>query len=412
MSSKMVRVGTEGLYLHTSSGTYYARYRLHGKQPWKSLKTKVLTQARLKLREKMVEVEKARAAAAPSAELQTLGDCDRLLRAQLNSSQQSERTKKNYCDQLSTMARNWPLGDYAAFRPAKVDFAVLLKVRQALLEDATWTYNGGKKKRRGYSNAYTNQCMARLGNVLEIARLNGLMHVDPFTTSSVLQSEIWLPNLSRKPEMPSRLDMDRLFAEMVNVVPGPRENKSLAAWRRDRALDAAEHARFLAYSGMRLEEANRMTWDDIRPDALRVQGVAIVKGRAHRQTKTISGDRFVPIVGAMRELLDEIRARRTAAGAPLAGRILVPHTSLNALRGACERLKLPRLKHHDLRHYFATTCLESPAVDMLTLSKWLGHSDGGVLVQRTYGHLRREHSQRVAATVSFRADASAPTTPA
>ncbi len=79
----MVKVGTEGLYLKPSSGTYYARYRLHGAQRWKSLKTKVLTQAKVRLREKMTEIEKARSLAAPSAGLLTLGDCDRLLREQL-----------------------------------------------------------------------------------------------------------------------------------------------------------------------------------------------------------------------------------------------------------------------------------------------------------------------------------------
>lgn len=407
----MVKVGTEGLYLKPSSKTYYARYRLHGTQHWKSLKTKVLTQARVRLREKMVEVEKARSLASPSADLLTLGDCDRLLREQLKTSQQSDRTKKAYGDQLTTIAKNWPLGEYSNCRPAKVDYAVLLSVRQALLEKATWTYNGGKKKKRGYSNAYTNKCIARLGNVLEIARAHGLMNTDPFAKGTMLQSEIWLPNLSRKPEMPSRADMDRLFKEMSSVTPGAKEEKAFTAWRVDRAIEASEHARWLAYSGMRLEEANRMTWADLRPDSLRVQGVAVVKGRAFRQTKTNASDRMVPIVPAMRALLVEIRTRRTTCGHKLEAeaRILVPRTSLNALRSACKRLGLPRLKHHDLRHYFATTCIEA-GVDIPTLSRWLGHGDGGVLAQRTYGHLRDEHSQSAAAKVNFGAVAASPTT--
>ena len=407
----MIKVGAEGLYLNSDSGTYFARYRLHRKQVWKSLKTKVLSQARLKLREHMVEVEKNRSIEAPAADLQTLGDCDLLLREQLKTSQQSGRTKENYNNQLDTLARNWPLGDYAKFRPARVTYDVLLQVRTALLENSSWTYNGGKKRKRGYSNAYTNQVIARLGNVLEIARLKGLMHTDPFTKGSMLQSEVWLPNLSRKPEMPSRSDMDKLFVEMATVVAGKNEEPTFSAWRKDRANEAAEHARFLAFSGMRLSEANRMTWDDLRSDSLRVQGVAVVKGRAMRQTKTRASDRSVPIVPAMRALIDEIRTTRKAAGLALSGRILVPHTSLNALRGACKRLGIPRMKHHDLRHYFATTCIEA-GVDMPTLSRWLGHNDGGVLVQRTYGHLRDEHSQAAAQKVNFGPVASSPPTPA
>ncbi|MHB8523566.1 MAG: hypothetical protein ACYDH9_22810 [Limisphaerales bacterium] len=43
------------------------------------------------------------------------------------------------------------------------------------------------------------------------------------------------------------------------------------------------------------------------------------------------------------------------------------------------------------RHFFATTCIES-GVDIPTISRWLGHSDGGALAMRVYGHLRQEHS--------------------
>jgi integrase len=56
--------------------------------------------------------------------------------------------------------------------------------------------------------------------------------------------------------------------------------------------------------------------------------------------------------------------------------------------------------HHDLRHLFATRCIES-GVDIPTVSRWLGHRDGGALAMRTYGHLGDEHSKSMAAKVSF-----------
>jgi hypothetical protein len=31
-------------------------------------------------------------------------------------------------------------------------------------------------------------------------------------------------------------------------------------------------------------------------------------------------------------------------------------------------------------------------VDIPTVSRWLGHKDGGALAMRVYGHLRQEHS--------------------
>ena len=58
---------------------------------------------------------------------------------------------------------------------------------------------------------------------------------------------------------------------------------------------------------------------------------------------------------------------------------------------ACEKVGAERITHHDLRHLFATRCIES-GVDIPTVSRWLGHKDGGALAMKTYGHLRREHS--------------------
>jgi len=71
-----------------------------------------------------------------------------------------------------------------------------------------------------------------------------------------------------------------------------------------------------------------------------------------------------------------------------------------AYKSVREGLESHRITHHDLRHLFATRCIES-GVDIPTVSRWLGHKDGGALAMRTYGHLRDEHSQMMAAKVSF-----------
>jgi site-specific recombinase XerD len=51
---------------------------------------------------------------------------------------------------------------------------------------------------------------------------------------------------------------------------------------------------------------------------------------------------------------------------------------------------------------FATTCIES-GVDIPTVSRWLGHKDGGALAMKVYGHLREQHSSNMAQRVSFNA---------
>jgi integrase len=59
-----------------------------------------------------------------------------------------------------------------------------------------------------------------------------------------------------------------------------------------------------------------------------------------------------------------------------------------------------QITHHGLRHLFATRCIEN-GVDIPTVSRWLGHQDGGALCMKTYGHLRDEHSSNEAKKVNF-----------
>src|SRR5947207_15474821 len=67
---------------------------------------------------------------------------------------------------------------------------------------------------------------------------------------------------------------------------------------------------------------------------------------------------------------------------------------------ACKKVRADRITHHDIRHLFATRCIES-GVDIPTVSRWLGHKDGGALCMKTYGHLRQDHSLAQAQRVSF-----------
>src|SRR5271154_763457 len=67
---------------------------------------------------------------------------------------------------------------------------------------------------------------------------------------------------------------------------------------------------------------------------------------------------------------------------------------------AAKIVGMERITHHDLRHLFATICIES-GVDIPTVSRWLGHKDGGALAMKVYGHLRDEHSAAQAQRVTF-----------
>jgi|GEM_PF-4991126 len=53
-------------------------------------------------------------------------------------------------------------------------------------------------------------------------------------------------------------------------------------------------------------------------------------------------------------------------------------TAREAMDSAGAKIGMEHITHHDLRHLFATTCIES-GMDIPTVSKWLGHKDGGAL---------------------------------
>ena len=64
-------------------------------------------------------------------------------------------------------------------------------------------------------------------------------------------------------------------------------------------------------------------------------------------------------------------------------------TLQNAVRELQESEKLPKnlhLHHHALRHCWASWAVQS-GMDVMSIAYLLGHSDGGVLVLKTYAHL-------------------------
>jgi len=123
-----------------------------------------------------------------------------------------------------------------------------------------------------------------------------------------------------------------------------------------------------------------------------------VRGDAVTGTKGGEGWRRVPMIPDARAIFERLRAERSHES--LDGKVFQVSECQKALDRALKKIGAHRIVHHDLRHLFATRCIES-GVDIPTVSRWLGHKDGGALLMKTYGHLRREHSQAQAAKVSF-----------
>jgi integrase len=142
--------------------------------------------------------------------------------------------------------------------------------------------------------------------------------------------------------------------------------------------------RFLAHTGLRINEARQLRWCDVQENCLLVPGAVQKNGRP----------RVIPFVNGISETLE--RMRRIAHGP----QILPQAACKRSLHSACKAAGLPLLSHHDFRHLFATRCIQS-GVDVPTVARWLGHQDGGALLSKTYFHLIDEHSRRMAEKVKI-----------
>ena len=76
-------------------------------------------------------------------------------------------------------------------------------------------------------------------------------------------------------------------------------------------------------------------------------------------------------------------------------RIIAIESARKALETACRVADLPHFSHHCLRHFFVSNAIEK-GIDFKTIANWIGHTDGGLLVAKTYGHLRDTHSMEMA----------------
>jgi integrase len=61
---------------------------------------------------------------------------------------------------------------------------------------------------------------------------------------------------------------------------------------------------------------------------------------------------------------------------------------------------LQRFGFHDCRHHFISYAVMS-GIDFMTIARWVGHKDGGILIGKVYGHLSNEHAQAQAKRMNF-----------
>lgn len=386
----------ENLLRH-KGGTYYGRFRLSGKRKLICLETNVFSVAKLRLRDEAVKVEKQRGTKqAVVSGAVTMGDLLRTYRERFQSLEISEATKTDREVSLKRLIRTWP--DFDTLPPREITATDVWTWANRLKNEGSGFRPLGARKpaRIGASGSAVNRSVTALQQLLDIAVEVGAVHVNAARQKPPAGFGRLRKKSDSKPvHLPPHDRIQALFDEIER--PDADADPRVIEAQRAHRLDVAELVQFIAYSGARQAEAGNALVGDDRGTYLIVHGT---KTRASR-------DRSVPMNAALRSLLDRIRQRRIEEAswmdkpAPGPGdSLLKVHEGQKSLNRACRALKLPRLTHHDFRHLFATRCLEC-GVDPKTVADWLGHADGGVLVLRTYGHVRPEHAAASAAKVLF-----------
>jgi integrase len=368
------RTNVTNLLRNGQSGTYYARVKVNGKEKWRTLKTKVFSVAKLKLGD-VERDERSKGMVAAAEALPQGGETtvERFINIYLtrtkNDAALRPASKSRREIAVKAILKTWrdlPLRD--ARRITATDCRQW--AASALREGTGFVAPKAKTVRKGMSASAFNKCVDTLRSIFEIAREHGVTYQNPV-------------------EGVSKAKMRQKHLELPSVAAFHAIVKNVSEAGAGQSKDCTDLVRFLAYSGARISEANTVRWRDCDWEKRRL---------AIPGTKSTSSDRVVPLFPPLAELLKEIRARR--GNEPAEGPILRVRECKGALRSACQAVGVKAITHHDLRHLFATRCIES-GVDIPTVSRWLGHSDGGALAMRTYGHLRQEHSAAQAAKVHF-----------
>ena len=185
------------------------------------------------------------------------------------------------------------------------------------------------------------------------------------------------------PEIPSRQDFLKLAA-------------GLRAAPKAISSGAADMVEFLAYSGMRVGEAREVRIEDIDFTNNRL---LITGGRGG--TKNLE-QRSIPLFPNLRQLLIRMSDGKIRPASNI--KLFTLQSPRGAIRNACERMGLKHYAVHSLRHFFASNAVEEN-IHFKVIANWLGHKDGGVLVAKTYSHLREQFGAEMARRMTFTSSA-------
>ena len=236
------------------------------------------------------------------------------------------------------------------------------------------------RKKQEMSSRSVNLEIVTLRNVLRHAIAEGLL------PNLQIEGVEWLHQEAKKRRLVSYAEIERVCEAALAHVPITGQMLS-------------DFIRLMASAGGRRTETLRLRWADV--DFGRGQ---LTIG-SDNQTKNRKS-RVVDFNGKLKAHLSDMIKRRQPDSeflfpSPRRGESDVPTVTLNkALSTAREESGVQDFTCHLCRHFFISYCVMS-GIDFMTIAKWVGHQDGGILIGKVYGHLSNEHAQRQAQRVNF-----------
>jgi integrase len=346
-----VKTPYPNLIRYKPSGNYFGRVRVNGKLIRRSLETHVLTVAKLKLSDFLQDHRRLAINKGESVRGEVIIE---MFKKEIEDDHNNKpRTKLYKQEVLTALKKSWP----------ELFSTDIAKISQRDCNE--WAARYGKE----YSATRYNGALGIVRRIFGIATEHGYRVDNPakfVDRRRVKPKELHLPSQTQFQEMAAHIETS-----------GAGQSK-----------DCASLFRFLAFSGMRIDEARHVLWKD----------VDFEKGLLHARITKNGKDRWIPLNSSLRQLLEKMRAEQSKESPDKS--VMEVFECQKSIDRAAKLVSAKRITHHDLRHLFATRCIEA-GVDIPTVSRWLGHQDGGALCMKTYGHLRDEHSQREALKVSF-----------
>jgi len=369
---QLVHVG-DCLYRSSVTGIYYAIFRRDGRQVKRSLKTADRELAKRHLEELRRKVDRL-----------TVVDAKTLLFAEFNTNGQL----------VGGVAKRWFDTASVSIKPKTVTM-YLNSVKMLARHFGNVTVrNIGLRQIEQWAAERSGTCAARTYN----ADLEVLRRILDYACRHGMLLENPAKEINRR----------KLSKEKLLVPTKEQFRELLETMRKNNGKDSADLVEFLGYSGCRLAEVvgdsghgkPPLLWGDVN---FQFKTFTV----AGKGTGELGKSRTVPLFHPLERLLLTLKAKLPKRPHP-SDRIFQIESAMTSMINACRKLGIkPHYTHHAMRHFFCSNCIEA-GVDFKVIAGWLGHVDGGVLVAKTYGHLRDVHSREMAKRITFDAEAEQP----